>query len=158
MKLFSTVKILPLRLVEEQGASMFIDTLNLAVSSGRSSFAGLDGLTTRIVLQFLSPHDLESNAFKVAFQFFSFCKRFVCDNVLNYEIVLPSGTILNFNRQNHSNLMKALRQGSNSFWIITRFDLHTFPQGRLWGGGVVYDQSVRPQMLSAFVEFGRREH
>lgn len=78
--------------------------------------------------------------------------------MLNYEVVLADGTILNVNRQNHSDLMKALRGGSNNFGIVTQFDLHTFPQGKLWGGDIVYHESVTPQVLSAFTKFGAQEH
>ncbi|KAL9128617.1 MAG: hypothetical protein Q9217_002751, partial [Psora testacea] len=58
----------------------------------------------------------------------------------------------------HPDLTKALRGGSNNFGIITRFDLHTFSQGKLWGGDVVYNGSVTPELLSAFVDFGAQEH
>ena len=76
----------------------------------------------------------------------------------NYEVVLANGTILNVNRQHHSDLMKALRGGSNNFGIVTRFDLNTFPQGKFWGGDIFYDASVTPQLVSAFTEFGAQEH
>ena len=69
-------------------------------------------------------------------------------------MVLANGVIENINRQNHPNLMKALRGGSNNFGIVTRFDLRTFPQGKLWGGDIVYNENVTSQLLSAFVEFG----
>lgn len=77
--------------------------------------------------------------------------------MVNYEVVLADGTILNANRKNHSDLLKALRGGSNNFGIVTRFDLITFPQGRFWGGDIFYEYSVAPQLASAFVEFGAQK-
>ena len=78
--------------------------------------------------------------------------------MLNYEVVLANGTILNVNRRNHSDLLKALRGGSNNFGIVTRFDLDTFSQGKFWGGDIIYNDSVTPKLASAFVEFGAQDH
>lgn len=78
--------------------------------------------------------------------------------MLNYEVVLANGTILNVNRQSHRDLLKALRGGSNNFGIVTRFDLDTFSQGKFWGGDIIYDDSVTPQLATAFTEFGAQEH
>lgn len=77
--------------------------------------------------------------------------------MLNYEVVLANGTILNVNRKHHSDLLKALRGGSNNFGVVTRFDLDTFPQGKFWGGDIIYDDSVTPQLSSAFAEFGAQK-
>ena len=135
-----------------------LDASNLAVAGGRSDLVGVGGLTTGgMYLQSLSSNVDQSDFFQGGISFFSPRKGFVCDNVQNYEIVLANGTILNVNRQSHANLMKALRGGSNNFGIITRFDFYTFPQGKLWGGDIVYSESVTPQLLDAFVEFGGQE-
>lgn len=77
---------------------------------------------------------------------------------MNYEVVLANGTILNVNRQKHSDLLKALRGGSNNFGIVTQFDLITFPQGKFWGGDIFYEYSVAPQLVSAFVTFGAQKN
>ena len=59
--------------------------------------------------------------------FLSARKGFVCDNVLDYEIVLPSGDIVHANAQEKLDLFKALRGGSNNFGIVTNFKLVVFP-------------------------------
>ena len=51
--------------------------------------------------------------------------------------MLASGDIINANIHQHSGLFKALKGGSNNFGIVTRFDLKTFPQGKLWGGFIM---------------------
>lgn len=60
------------------------------------------------------------------------------DNVLNYEIVLASGEIVNANADENRDLWLALRGGNNNFGVVTRFDFRTFPQGSFWGGSVYY--------------------
>ncbi|XDG00627.1 hypothetical protein ABKA04_000242 [Annulohypoxylon sp. FPYF3050] len=70
--------------------------------------------------------------------FFSFREGFICDNVLNYEVVLASGEIVNANAHEHTDLWRALRGGGNNFGIVTRYDFRTFEQGPFWGGSVYY--------------------
>ena len=72
-------------------------------------------------------------------------------------MVLPNGTVIDANRKNHPDLVRALRGGSNNFGIVTRFDLATFQQGQLWGGDINYDETVTSQVLNAFVDFGGQE-
>ncbi|KAL8888947.1 MAG: hypothetical protein Q9215_003679 [Flavoplaca cf. flavocitrina] len=45
---------------------------------------------------------------------------FVCDQVVNYEIVLANGTAVNANAENNSDLWFALQDGSNNFGDGTR--------------------------------------
>ena len=79
----------------------------------------------------------------------------VCDNVLEYEIVLASGTIIQAteNDPNYSDLFRALRGGSNNFGIVTRFVFRTFRQGRLWGGTLIHPLETKDQQLQAFHSF-----
>jgi len=53
------------------------------------------------------------------------------------QVVLASGKVVNANINQNLGLFKALKGGSNNFGIVTRFDLKTFPQGKLWGGFVM---------------------
>ncbi|KAI0393852.1 hypothetical protein F5Y17DRAFT_476367 [Xylariaceae sp. FL0594] len=72
--------------------------------------------------------------------YFSYARGFVCDNVINYEIVLADGQIVNANATTTSGLFRALKGGSNNFGIVTRYDLRTFRQGQLWGGKILYPE------------------
>ncbi|KAF2721408.1 FAD binding domain-containing protein [Polychaeton citri CBS 116435] len=56
---------------------------------------------------------------------------FSCDNVINYEVVLPSGKIINANATAHSDLWRALKGGSSNFGVVTRFDMQAFPARNL---------------------------
>lgn len=83
--------------------------------------------------------------------FFSSREGFVCDNVLNYEIVLASGEIINANAKDNSDLWLALKGGSNNFGIVTRYDMRTFPQSNFWGGSVYYYEPSFPAQIEALV-------
>ncbi|KAI6357882.1 hypothetical protein MCOR25_007531 [Pyricularia grisea] len=59
---------------------------------------------------------------------------FGCDNIINAEVVLAVGRIVNVNKDGNVDLFKALKGGWGKFGIVTRFDLFTFPSLPIWGG------------------------
>jgi len=83
--------------------------------------------------------------------FFSSREGFICDNVLNYEVVLGSGEIVNANAKENADLWTALRGGGNNLGIVTSFDLKTFKQGKIWGGTVFYFAPSFPGQIEALV-------
>lgn len=85
--------------------------------------------------------------------FFSGRSGFICDNVINYELVLPYGKVVNVNSSN-PDLFKALKGGSNNFGVVTRFDIESFESGPFWDGLVVYPLSTMLQQVVAFVGLG----
>ncbi|KAI0141879.1 hypothetical protein GGR57DRAFT_519853 [Xylariaceae sp. FL1272] len=85
--------------------------------------------------------------------YFSYAQGFVCDNVVNYEIVLASGEIVNANSETRADLWVALKGGANNFGIVTRFDLRIFPQGQLWGGKIFYFQESFSEQLRHLVKY-----
>ena len=113
-----------------------LDAQNLAISGGRVATVGVGGLVTG-----------------GGVSFFSGRYGLVCDNVLNYELVLPYGKVINVNAST-PDLFKALKGGSNNFGVVTRFDMRTFDSGKFWGGFVVYPLSTMPQQVAAFVGLG----
>ncbi|KAI4131250.1 MAG: hypothetical protein LQ338_001344 [Usnochroma carphineum] len=117
-----------------------LDSMGLATTGGRAAGVGVGGLTTGGGLSFFSAR-----------------YGFVCDNVVNFEIVLASGDIVNANATSNSDLWVALRGGSNNFGVVTRFDLRTFQQAPFYGGQVFYNISTVPQQLQAFADFNRGE-
>ncbi len=84
---------------------------------------------------------------------FSTRRGFVCDSVVNFEIVLASGDIVNANSTENKDLWLALRGGGNNFGIVTRFDMSIFQQGDMWGGSIIYDISTSPQLFQALYHF-----
>ncbi|MCJ1395726.1 hypothetical protein MMC18_008612 [Xylographa bjoerkii] len=114
----------------------YLDALGLAVAGGRDSNVGVAGLALGGGLSYFAPR-----------------LGFVCDNVVNYEVVLASGEVVNANTSSHPDLFFALKGGSNNFGVVTRFDLKTFTQGNIWGGSIGYEISTKDQQLEAFSRF-----
>lgn len=59
--------------------------------------------------------------------FYSGRTGFGCDSVVNFEVVLANGTIVNANRTAHADLWRALKGGGSNFGIVTRFDMEAIP-------------------------------
>ncbi|KAI8200235.1 (S)-mandelate dehydrogenase [Colletotrichum sp. SAR 10_76] len=76
-----------------------------------------------------------------------------CDNVVNFEVVLASGKIVNANNETNSDLHKALKGGSNNFGIVTRIDMQTVDVVEIWGGQIVYPLSTTEQHIAAYVKW-----
>ncbi|QDS72192.1 hypothetical protein FKW77_004991 [Venturia effusa] len=77
-----------------------------------------------------------------------------CDNVVNFEVVLADGRIVNANQTSYPDLFTALKGGNNNFGIATRYDMETFEAEDLWGGIVTYPSSTADQHFQALVNFG----
>ncbi|ERF69174.1 hypothetical protein EPUS_01131 [Endocarpon pusillum Z07020] len=119
--------------------SKVLDEKGLAVIGGRNSAVGVGGLTLGGGLSFFSP-------------------RFglVCSNILSYEVVLASGSVVNASASTNPDLWRALKGGSNNFGIVTRFRFRSFPSTKIWSG-FLYMPAVRPaKVLAAFHEFVNR--
>ncbi|OCL06761.1 FAD binding domain-containing protein [Glonium stellatum] len=115
-----------------------LEKVGLTVVGGRVADIGVGGLTLG-----------------GGISFFSGAYGWACDNVVNYEVVVASGEILNVNYTSYPDLYWALRGGGNNFGIVTRFDMETYPQGELWAGSRTYDLKNHSQaLINAFVNFG----
>ncbi|EAW15010.1 FAD-binding oxidoreductase [Aspergillus clavatus NRRL 1] len=110
-----------------------LDPLGLAVAGGRNGNVGVGGLVTGGGISYFSPR-----------------VGWACDNVLNFEIVISSGEIINANSTSNSDLWRALKGGSNNFGIVTRFDLATFIQGDVWGGQLGFSIDNLDEVFEAF--------
>ncbi|GAB1315266.1 Bifunctional solanapyrone synthase [Madurella fahalii] len=85
--------------------------------------------------------------------FFALQYGFACDAVVNMEVVLATGAVVNANEKSNRDLFIALKGGQNNFGIVTRFDITTIPQGQIWGGGVVYPDSTTAAQIDAFTHW-----
>jgi len=112
-----------------------LEPQNLIVAGGRVSTVGVGGLSIGGGISFFSPR-----------------YGFTCDTIVNFEVVLANGAIVNTNTQHNSDLLHALRGGSNNFGVVTRVDLKTYEQGPFWGGNVLYGLDTAPQQLKAISE------
>ncbi|CAG7937864.1 unnamed protein product [Penicillium nalgiovense] len=74
---------------------------------------------------------------------------FGCDTVVNYEIVLANGSIVEANEKSHPDLFWALKGGSSNFGIVTRFDLETIKSRKVWAGAYTVSAEYIDQFLAA---------
>ncbi|KAB8266935.1 hypothetical protein BDV30DRAFT_247247 [Aspergillus minisclerotigenes] len=88
---------------------------NLTVMGGRIPGIGVGGFATGGGITFASREH-----------------GFSCDNIHGYEVVLGSGEVVYVDQSSHPDLWLALKGGSNNFGIVTRFDVATIPQGKMW--------------------------
>ncbi|MCJ1226704.1 hypothetical protein MMC12_003357 [Toensbergia leucococca] len=131
-----------------------LDAMDLAVSGGRVYDVGVGGLTSGGGNSFFAPRF-----------------GFVCDNVERFEVGVKSrrsamktalissqivtglGLVVNTSESENPDLHKALKGGSNNFGIITRFDLKTFQQGKLWGGFIIYPPTTATEQFELLQNF-----
>lgn len=73
------------------------------------------------------------------------------DQVVNYQIVLADGRIVDVNEQTHQDLFRALKGGGNNFGIVTRFDMVTFPVRDVWDGAIIHHASETDSVIEALV-------
>ncbi|KAK7043767.1 hypothetical protein VNI00_008379 [Paramarasmius palmivorus] len=75
------------------------------------------------------------------------------DNVLAIEIVLPSGVIKNISSKQDKDLFFAVRGGGNNFGIVTKMTLRVHPQTAVWGGTIIYPNTVFTTVSSALLDY-----
>lgn len=76
-----------------------------------------------------------------------------CDSVVNFEIVLANGTIVQANKNSNPDLWKALKGGSGNFGVVTRFDMQAFSVPDLWGGMSTSLRSEGDKLITTLVNF-----
>ncbi|KAI4962034.1 hypothetical protein J4E86_001064 [Alternaria arbusti] len=77
-----------------------------------------------------------------------------CDNVINFQVVLADGRVVNANKTSNADLFTALKGGNSNFGIVTRYDMETFENEDLWGGIVSWPASTVSQHFKSLVNFG----
>jgi hypothetical protein len=85
--------------------------------------------------------------------YYSYSQGFICDDVVNYEIVLASGEIVNANAESNPDLFAALKGGGCNFGIVTRYDLQAVDQGEMWGGKLFYFEPSFHGQIQALAEY-----
>ena len=60
---------------------------------------------------------------------------------------------MNANAFENTDLFRALKGASNNLGIVTRFDLKTFRQGKLWGGFIIYPFTTATAQLQNLQDF-----
>ncbi|KAL1867476.1 hypothetical protein Daus18300_006320 [Diaporthe australafricana] len=111
-----------------------VQAKGLGVTGSRSGLGGVGGL-----------------ALSGGLSLFSSREGFICDNVVEFEVVLASGKIVTASAAENPDLWRALRGGGNNLGVVTRYDLRTFKQGPFWGGAVLYFPPSFPGQVEALV-------
>ncbi|EEY22449.1 6-hydroxy-D-nicotine oxidase [Verticillium alfalfae VaMs.102] len=117
-------------------AFLALERSGVAVPGGRDSNVGIGGFLTG-----------GGNSYYTGLYGFG------CDSVVNAEIVLADGSIINANKYSHPDLLKAPKGGWGNFGIVTRFDLETFPSKPLWGSIRASEKSHTAAVGAAMVNF-----
>ncbi|KUI66484.1 Bifunctional solanapyrone synthase [Cytospora mali] len=76
-----------------------------------------------------------------------------CDQVINYEVVLADGSIVDANENTNQDLFRVLKGGGNNFGIITRFDMMAFPAHDVWYGSIIHHINETDAVIDALVKF-----
>ncbi|KAI0835840.1 putative FAD-binding oxidoreductase [Hypoxylon sp. FL0890] len=113
-----------------------LDPYNVTVAGGRVLDVGVGGLTLGGGLSYLA--DLYG---------------LVCDNVVNFEVVTATGTVINANATSNPDLFWALKGGANNFGIVSKFTLKTYDIHDVWGGVRVYSLDALPQLFDAMYQY-----
>jgi hypothetical protein len=123
------------------------------------------GATLGSVYEALDPYNLSAVigrykkvglglAVGAGFSYFSNSEGLTIDNVVNYEVVLANGTIVNANASSHNDLFWALKGGNNNFGVVTHFDLATVAtDGRVLGGIVYYPESSLDELADVIYDY-----
>ncbi|KAL8823933.1 MAG: hypothetical protein Q9191_005428 [Dirinaria sp. TL-2023a] len=114
----------------------FLANDNLAVAGGRFGAVGVSGLLLG-----------------GGFSYFSSEYGWGASSIINYEIVLANGTIVNANSQTNSDIWWALKGGSSNFGIVTRFDMKTWSLKQMWGGSALYSASALNDIVEAYASY-----
>lgn len=73
------------------------------------------------------------------------------DQVVNYQVVLADGRIVEASQETHQDLFYALKGGGNNFGIVTRFDMVTFPAHDVWDGSIIHPIDQTDSIIDALV-------
>lgn len=112
---------------------------NVVVTGGRDANVGIGGFLTGGGNAYLTGRN-----------------GFGCDTVVNFEVVLADGSIVNANADSNADLWKALKGGWANYGVVTRFDVETTPKQPVWGGSRIHDGSEAGRAAQAFVNFGEQ--
>ncbi|OHF03772.1 hypothetical protein CORC01_01091 [Colletotrichum orchidophilum] len=108
----------------------------VTVNGGRDAAVGVGGLLCGGGLSWLLPR-----------------YGFACDTVINYEVVLASGKVLNVNKNDNADLFIALKGGACNFGIVSRFDLEAFEGTKVWGGMRICNTDSTSPSIEHFVKY-----
>lgn len=120
--------------------------------------------TWKNIYNFLEPHNLIAIGGRVAsvgtslilgggISYFSNTYGWAANNVVNFEVVLADGSVVNANKNVNPDLFWALKGGSNNFGVITRYDVRVYDAKTMWGGAVAWNSSKTAEFMNAQTQY-----
>ncbi|KAF4950591.1 hypothetical protein FGADI_8105 [Fusarium gaditjirri] len=85
--------------------------------------------------------------------YFSGWVGFGCDSVVNYEVVLTNGSIINANETANADLWRALKGGGSNFGVVTRFDMEAMPSKKLFQDIRYVSANYSSQVIDTLSDF-----
>ncbi|KAF2688559.1 putative FAD-binding oxidoreductase [Lentithecium fluviatile CBS 122367] len=76
-----------------------------------------------------------------------------CDNVVNFEVIIADGSVVNANASYYQDLYRALKGGANNFGVVGSFTLRTYPIQNVWGGIKIYANEHIPALYEALAAY-----
>ncbi|KAL2140410.1 hypothetical protein VTI28DRAFT_3830 [Corynascus sepedonium] len=119
-----------------QDVYSFLEPHGLAVAGGRLGPVGVPGLLLAGGINFYGNQ-----------------VGWGCDTVVNYEVVLADGSVIEVNNESHSDLFWALKGGSSNFGLVTRFDMTTIKSPMVWAGSYTVSEEYLDDFLKAVATF-----
>lgn len=113
-----------------------LEPRGVITTGGRSSTVGVGGLTLGGGISY---HSAEHGL--------------ICDNVLQFEVVLADGRIVTASTTENPDLFTVLKGGNNNFGIVTQIQFRTFKYDSMWGGLVVYPETTIQDHFKALINF-----
>lgn len=77
----------------------------------------------------------------------------ICDNVLEFQVVLADGRIVTASKTQNPDLFTVLKGGNNNFGIVTQFAFRTFKYDGMWGGLAIYPEPTIQDQFKALINF-----
>ncbi|KAJ5481125.1 FAD-linked oxidoreductase [Penicillium diatomitis] len=114
---------------------------------------GLDGTGRAVVGGRLGGVGIGGYILGGGMSFLSTQYGWAANNVVNYEVVLANGTVVNASEKENTDLFAALKGGGNNFGIVTSYTMQTHPIGKVWGGNYVFTADKTPKLLEAVRNF-----
>lgn len=116
-----------------------LDKYNITVTGGRDGDVGVGG--------FLLGGGIS---------YYTGTNGFGSDTVVNYEVVLANGTIIQANTSLNADLFKALKGGGSNFGIVTRFDVEAMPAVNLAYGQRIVSSSYSDAIIDNIIDFTKK--